>query len=693
MANPDSFGSSPSSLPYLSSSPVFNSRDWLASSPAGSPESAHHAHGDTAPDLTHPHQSAALPQLNIFRSTSGTFKNDVSQHLDSAFHAYSLPSPRSDTLPGSVYTVSSLPPTPTPTYDHALIALTRPEYPLEYPIAPKHSKKPIPLPMTPPRRRAFPSSRSPPQLMPMYQSSSAPALSFLSPLLSLPHPPSPTHTYSCLSPIRTSLDAASLSLLSFASFQDIRSEPEIDRYSFMHSDDWRLSQGLEPEEPGFTYNADVYDSRCYTSPVVRIKSSVNVEESPTVDAEENPFLQKLLDAFAESSPAGSETTLHVSATSPPRSSPPDALDSDTTLVTSSPAPRADIAMMISSFASRSEAYTPAKDPIPSNVSSPLTPISKVCTPRFARKPQVYHRIHTPLNDRTSLPISPVLTPSCSDALGNSRHTSDIDMKHRYRTRSKLINIKGWAGLDDSGLRKRKRDTNAEASFQKQVKRARVSPNHDDVEPMSNPCKQASQAAPAAKAKSAAVDVPTLPVLQLQSASSRLDLRVFPDAIPYHPEFPLFYRRFPSTAFSSSRVNLYAPPSTRGSGTTKAGLCPICMQSLKDGGEGKKLWLSMKFSAYKCYHMQYYHGISPRNGLPFSPPVAFRLSPRPNASIAKHERVIMLEGKCHKCNKWIGVEGVKEGEAKVKEIYWWKHAASCHQGSTIPGECDILTKDT
>ncbi|KZP10756.1 hypothetical protein FIBSPDRAFT_757683, partial [Athelia psychrophila] len=135
-------------------------------------------------------------------------------------------------------------------------------------------------------------------------------------------------------------------------------------------------------------------------------------------------------------------------------------------------------------------------------------------------------------------------------------------------------------------------------------------------------------------------------------------------------------------------NLYAPPSTRGSGTTKAGLCPICLQGTGAGGEGKNLWLSMKFSAYN-YHMQYYHGISPRNGHPFSPPVSFRLSPRPNAVVAKHERAEMLEGKCHKCTKWVGLEGVKEGEAKVKEIYWWKHAAACHQGSTISGESEIL----
>ncbi|KAG5640760.1 hypothetical protein DXG03_007296 [Asterophora parasitica] len=30
--------------------------------------------------------------------------------------------------------------------------------------------------------------------------------------------------------------------------------------------------------------------------------------------------------------------------------------------------------------------------------------------------------------------------------------------------------------------------------------------------------------------------------------------------------------------------------------------------------------------------------------------------------------------------------------KVREIYWWKHAALCHQGSTLSGECDIFEED-
>ena len=109
-----------------------------------------------------------------------------------------------------------------------------------------------------------------------------------------------------------------------------------------------------------------------------------------------------------------------------------------------------------------------------------------------------------------------------------------------------------------------------------------------------------------------------------------------------------------------------------------------------------------------YHMQYGHGMhySPgsfflsgtmdfdnRTGIsatshqPFSPPIDFRTTERCDA--AKHERPRILEGKCHKCNKWIPVESVKELDIKVtllsivcpfhrnnvcrikvKELYWY-----------------------
>ena len=104
-------------------------------------------------------------------------------------------------------------------------------------------------------------------------------------------------------------------------------------------------------------------------------------------------------------------------------------------------------------------------------------------------------------------------------------------------------------------------------------------------------------------------------------------------------FPLFYRRFPassyyqpagvgyahsildhvnSTNFQHSspcslfnvahpggnynpprRVfDLYTPRFVKGKGAEKVGLCPICVESTDRGGENKKLWLAMKFSAFK-----------------------------------------------------------------------------------------------
>lgn len=84
-----------------------------------------------------------------------------------------------------------------------------------------------------------------------------------------------------------------------------------------------------------------------------------------------------------------------------------------------------------------------------------------------------------------------------------------------------------------------------------------------------------------------------------------------------------------------------------------------------------------------YHMQYYHGISPQSFLPFSPPLAFRLSAVQNP--AKTEKKEITEGRCHKCDKWVAVDGVKDVEVKVRELFWWKHAAMCHRGSRVEDE--------
>ncbi|KAI0286254.1 hypothetical protein BC826DRAFT_1049831 [Russula brevipes] len=175
------------------------------------------------------------------------------------------------------------------------------------------------------------------------------------------------------------------------------------------------------------------------------------------------------------------------------------------------------------------------------------------------------------------------------------------------------------------------------------------------------------------------------------------IRTFPPSIPIRRDFPGFYIRFPvippvlkapsGCILNPSRdvFDLYTPRLVRGSGHTKVGLCPLCACT----GMGK-VWLSMKFSAYKCYHMQYFHGIAASTARPFSPPTAFRTVPRQRPG--KLERTQMLEGRCHRCMRWVPVQGVKDADAKVKELFWWKHAATCHGTSTIPGERNIFISD-
>lgn len=61
------------------------------------------------------------------------------------------------------------------------------------------------------------------------------------------------------------------------------------------------------------------------------------------------------------------------------------------------------------------------------------------------------------------------------------------------------------------------------------------------------------------------------------------------------------------------------------------------------------------------------GICARSNAPFSPPLESRVTPRPRASIK--ERKEIKEGKCHVCMQWVPLQGTKDVEVMVKEIFW------------------------
>ncbi|GAA5887569.1 hypothetical protein JCM6882_001452 [Rhodosporidiobolus microsporus] len=141
--------------------------------------------------------------------------------------------------------------------------------------------------------------------------------------------------------------------------------------------------------------------------------------------------------------------------------------------------------------------------------------------------------------------------------------------------------------------------------------------------------------------------------------------------------------------SSDPLNLYWPRFVKGNADDKMGMCPVCAEPKERGGGGEVKWLKLKNSSY-VYHMSYAHGLSNITGLPFSPPVQMRVVPTANKT--KDTRSEMTEGLCHKCNDWVPILSIKNVEAIVPELIWWKHAKKCHGDTTIAGEAEPFVRD-
>lgn len=96
-------------------------------------------------------------------------------------------------------------------------------------------------------------------------------------------------------------------------------------------------------------------------------------------------------------------------------------------------------------------------------------------------------------------------------------------------------------------------------------------------------------------------------------------------------FPLTRSRHPGGIYNPPRDprDLYTPRFVKGKGRTKVGLCPICIESPSRGGRGQKLWLSMKFSAFKWsvspFSSYDYATISPQGNLAISLAYIYRFS--------------------------------------------------------------------
>ncbi|GAA5980204.1 hypothetical protein JCM11641_005505 [Rhodosporidiobolus odoratus] len=204
----------------------------------------------------------------------------------------------------------------------------------------------------------------------------------------------------------------------------------------------------------------------------------------------------------------------------------------------------------------------------------------------------------------------------------------------------------------------------------------------------HPQTQHSMSPPAlpSAAASTSTSVATSPVVSGASTPSATTLPSIPgpDGIPILQPPPEAKWNKPGDPLS-----LYWPRFVKGNADDKCGMCPICAEPKERGGEGEAKWLKLKNSSY-VYHMSYAHGLSNLTGLPFSPPIQLRIVPTNNKT--KDTRAEMTEGMCHKCNGWIPLLSIKNVEANVPELIWWKHAKKCHGETTMEGEADPYVVD-
>jgi hypothetical protein len=79
-----------------------------------------------------------------------------------------------------------------------------------------------------------------------------------------------------------------------------------------------------------------------------------------------------------------------------------------------------------------------------------------------------------------------------------------------------------------------------------------------------------------------------------------------DTADYSSPCALFGVSHPGGTYNPPRsaFDLYTPRFVKGRGADKVGLCPICIEPLERGGQNKKIWLAMKYSALKWYAIQH-----------------------------------------------------------------------------------------